>query len=121
VESQQAALEERSQEQLRAAESIRGAVESQQAALEERMQGQLRAAESIRQAVESQQAAHDEKLQEQIRLAASLEAEVSFQGKALSMFTAVTVLFLPLSFLAQVISSCPRANHFGLSLTMNQL
>jgi hypothetical protein len=41
-------------------------------------------------------------LQQQLQFAEALNDEVAYQGKALSMFTAINVLFLPLGFFSQV-------------------
>ncbi|KAF8247336.1 hypothetical protein K440DRAFT_305690 [Wilcoxina mikolae CBS 423.85] len=49
-----------------------------------------------------QQKAIKETVQEQLRNAEILGDEITYQGKTLSMFTAVNVLFLPLGFFSQV-------------------
>jgi hypothetical protein len=41
-------------------------------------------------------------MQQQLQFAEALNDEITYQGKALSMFTALNVLFLPLGFLSQV-------------------
>jgi hypothetical protein len=41
-------------------------------------------------------------MQQQLFFAEALNDEITYQGKALSMFTALNVLFLPLGFLSQV-------------------
>ena len=46
--------------------------------------------------------AQNELAQAQVKALEDVSAEVAYQGKTLSMFTALNVLFLPLGFLSQV-------------------
>lgn len=55
----------------------------------------------------------DEAIIEQNQQAQSLKDEMTWQGSVLSMFTAVTVLFLPLGFFTAVsLSFDPRFNDY---------
>jgi uncharacterized protein YoxC len=51
-----------------------------------------------------------EAAKEQVKRAEALNDEIAYQGKAISAFTALNVLFLPLGFFAQVELSCPTTD-----------
>ena len=83
-------------------ETLGKTIERSNSALKGAVEGQIRCAKALDKTIETSNSALKDALKEQTSYAEALNDEVTYQGRAISAFTALNVLFLPLGFFSQV-------------------